>query len=301
MENTDPDERDPFLQGRVEPWKTQIKNYDTFDLKNCLPSDIVSGFNEVRKDLKDYIDPENGLLHRLSNQAIIDYADIKILEKIKPYQLLNEKLLGRISININSISKQFIEALCEDEQDHIAKFIVTGGRETNSDERLLPRELRKVIEVNMFCLDKLIDTEKHELLFKLVRAKCITVRHRHRVICSKPDERAYELLTILKRRRYKDFFNFMDCLRKSLQGNMVRILEKRGVFGIKLQLLQERPDKRDIEAELIRKLTGCVDKGDRSNLSEDQKQIVDDILAELREENIYFTGTCAVTSNSDSS
>ena len=48
-------------------------------------------------------------------------------------------------MNIDSISKQFIEALCEDEQDHIAKFIVTAGCETDSDERLLPRGLRKVI------------------------------------------------------------------------------------------------------------------------------------------------------------
>ena len=65
----------------IEPRKTTnvCHNYDEIDLKNCHPSDIINGFKEVQRkgsDLEDYIDPENGLLHRLSNQAIIDYADI---------------------------------------------------------------------------------------------------------------------------------------------------------------------------------------------------------------------------------
>ena len=268
-------------------------------MKNCQTSDIIEGFKEVQRkgsDLEDYIDPENGLLYRLSNQAIIDYADIKILEKMKPYQLLNGELLGKIGININSISNKFIEALCQDEQVHIAKFIVTAGCETDSDEQLLPRELRKVIDDNMFCLEKLIDTEKHDLVYKLVQANCITSRHRDRVIRSKPEENAYELLIILQRRRYRDFFNFMKCLRKTMQNNIVKILEKGGVTEIEVQLFQERTDRRNIEAELIRKLTGYVNEDIASDLSEDQKQIVDKLLAELAENDIYFIGTCTSTS-----
>ena len=58
--------------------------------------------------------------------------------------------------------------------------------------------------------------------------------------------------------------------------------------------------KETIAAELMRKLTGCIDEGNESNLSEDQKKIIDELLAELKENDIHFVGTCAVPSNSDS-
>ena len=289
-----------FCTVLIDPGMTRIfLNYDEVDLKNCHPSDIIRGFKEVQSkgsDLEDYIDPENGLLDRLYNQMIIDNSDIVILQKITTYQKLNGELLRRIDIKINSISQQFIQALCQDEQDHIAKFIATSGCETDSDERLLPRELRKLIDDNMFCLEKLIDTEKHDLVYKLVAKNCITSRHRERVIHSKPEDKAYELLIILQRRRYKDFFNFMKCLRKAMQNNIVKILEKGGVSEIKVQMLQERSDKKDIAAEMIKKLTGYVDEDKASGLSEDQKKIVDELLAELAENDIYFIGACPGTS-----
>ena len=279
---------------------TQIcQNYDEVVLKNCHPSDIIRGFKEVQSkgpDLEDYIDPENGLLNRLYNLRIIDNSENDILAKITPYQKLNGELLRRIDFKINTISKDFMKALCQDEQDHIAKFVVTAGCETDSDERLLPRELRKAIDDNMFCLVKLIDTEKHDLVYKLVAGNCITSRHREKVIHSKSEDKAHELLIILQRRRYKDFFNFMECLRKTMQHNMVKILEKGGVTEIKVQLLQEQTDRRNIEAELIRKLTGYVDEDKASDLSEDQKQIVNALLAELAENDIHFIGTCTRTS-----
>ena len=271
-------------------------------MKNCPASYIVTGFKKVpRKDLEDYIDPENGLLERLGCHEIIGNQEINNFKQITPYQSLNGELLRTIGMNIDSISKPFIEALCEDEQDHIAKFIATGGCKTDSDERLLPRELRKVIDDNMFCLEKLIDTEKRELLMKLVAANCIRSIHRDRVMNFKPDEeKAYQLLIIIQRRRYKDFFNFMECLRETLQRNVVKVLEKSGVTEVKVRLLQNRSDKRNIAAELVRKLTGCVDESNESGLSEDQKRIVNELLKELEENDIHFIGTCTITADSDS-
>ena len=165
-------------------------------------------------DLEDCIDPENGLLDRLEEHGIIDIEEINHLERITKYRSRNSNILRKLKKNIDSTSKQFIEALCEDEQDHIAKFIVTSGCATDSDERLLSRELRKVIDDNMFCLERLIDTEKRDLLHQLVRAKCITSRHRDRVIHSKPEDKAYELLIIIQRRRYGDFRKFMEYQKK---------------------------------------------------------------------------------------
>ena len=151
-----------------------------------------------RTDLEDYIDPENGFLNRFCNHGIIDNYEIIVLEQKTPYQELNGALLRTIEMNIDSASKQFISALCEDEQDHIAKFIVTAGCKTDSEERLLPRELRDAIDDNMFCLKELINTEKQDLLMKLVAAKCISKRHRDRVMNFKPgEEKAYQLLIII--------------------------------------------------------------------------------------------------------
>ena len=263
------------------------------------------GFEKVKSkgdELKDYIDPENGFLYRLKLHGIINKKEFDDLKNITPYQSLNERLIIAIEKKIKSQSEQFIKALCEDEQDHIAKFIVTAGCSTDSDERLLPREFRKVIDKNMFCLKVLIDTERQDLLMKLVAANCIREIHRDRVMNFKPDEeRAYQLLIIIQRRRFKDFFNFMECLRKTMQTNIVKVLEKGRVSEIKVQLLKNRHDERNIAAELVRKLTGCIiDEGNESNLSEDQKKIVNEILAELKENDIHFVGTCAVPSNSDS-
>ena len=249
-----------------------------------------------REDLEDCIDPENGLLYKLKDQMIINNREIVTFLNIIPYRSLNMELLRKIEMEIENISREFIEALCKDDQDHIAKFIVTAGCETNSDERLLPRELRKVIDDNMFCLEKLIDTEKLDLIHRLVTEECITSKHRDRVIRCKREEKAYELLVILRRRRYRDYFNFMECLRKTMQNNIVKILENGGVMDVQIEFYQERSDKRDIEAELIRKLTGYVDEDKANELSEEQKKIVDELLAKLAENDIYFIGACTGTS-----
>ena len=45
------------------------------------------------KELEDYIDPQNRLLHALSKRDIINDSEIDDLEKLKPYQKQNEKFL----------------------------------------------------------------------------------------------------------------------------------------------------------------------------------------------------------------
>ena len=157
-----------------------------------------------------------------------------------------------------------------------------------------------LVDDNMFCLEKLIDIEKLELLTKLVASNCIRSIHRDKVINFKPDEqKAYQLLIIIQRRRFKDFCNFMECLRKTMQTNIVKILEKGGVSEIKVQLLKKRRDKKNIGVDLIRKLTGYVDESNEGNINEKQKGIADDILAELKENGIHFIGTCTATRDSD--
>ena len=214
----------------IEREKTEIhQNYDNIDLENCQPSDIIQGFKAVRskgRDLEDYLDPDNGLLDRLASHGIIDNSKIEILQKITPYQLLNEELLRRIAINLNSTCEQFIEALCEDGQDHIAKLIVTAGCETDSDERLLPRCMRGLLKQKLCKFKELIDHVKLDLLQKLVSANCITSRHRDRVIRSEPEDQTNELMIILQRRRCKDSYKFEEFIGEAVDKRVKFLLEE---------------------------------------------------------------------------
>ena len=273
------------------------ENYEKILLANCQSSDIIKGFEAVSKiDLENCIDSENGLLDRFGDQRIFGNDEINRLEEIKEYRSRNRIILRKLKDNIHTSSKQFINALCEDEQDHIAKLIVTGGCDTDSDKRLLPRELRKVIDENMFCLRRLIDTEKLELLDRLVAANCITAPHRDRVIHFERDMKAYNLLVILYRRRYRDFFTFV----KYQKTNIANILKTGGVTEIKIQIREEQSDKRKTVAELITKLRGHVDEDSDSDLNEDQRKMIIKFLAELAENGICFIGICPETTPSDS-
>ena len=219
-----------FYTVYIEREKTEIHpNYDDIDLENCQPSDIVEGFKAVRskgQDLEYYLDPENGLLDRLASHGIINNSEIKILQKITPYQLLNEELLRRIEIIIDSTSKQFIEALCEDGQDHITKFIVTAGCKTDCMKGLLPRCMRGFLSRSLLNFERLIEIVKLELLQKLVSANCITSTHQERVMRSEREDQVNELRVILQRRRYNDFYKFEEFMKEAVDAHWTISLDE---------------------------------------------------------------------------
>ena len=69
-------------------------------------------------------------------------------------------------------------------------------------------------------------------------------------------------------------------------------LRRGEVTEIKVRLLQERDDKRDIAAELVNKLTGYADEENKYDLNNDQQRIIGDLLSELKANEIYFVGAC---------
>ena len=284
-------------------------DYDSIDLHNCNPSDIIKGFNKVKKKLVDYIDLENGLLEELCQQGIIiksllpevqnveSLNDDVLAENLDSNKALNKDILDRIAESINDKSKiwtapKFIEALCKCDQRHIARYIIAAGRKTESVERPLPIELWKVIADNLCCLKKLIDTDKQDFLLQLVQAKCIGSKHKENVgKCEHKEHKAKALLKILKRRRYKDFSSFIYCLKKTKQDSLAKVLETGGVGRIEVQL-NERSDWKEIEKEILKQLEGLDDEDNKSELSPDQREMIKKILAELAEYDIDFIGAC---------
>ena len=256
------------------------------------PETFFEGYNEVRQVLVDYIDPSNGLLYILEVKGVLTHDEYTLLgammaDRKKSYTELNEELLSKyISTRITQCCSLFLNALEENHQGHIAEFIKSGGTNVDSETRLLTEREITIINDNLFCLVKLIDPYKMKFLLKLVACKCITERHKIRLLgqFNDPDERIDELLTILKRRSYKDFLNFKKCLHDTMQNKIVGILEQGGVVTVRVKL-HKRVDRKIIESKLVALITGYVDENrvDDKTLSAEQISFIKDLLSDLEE------------------
>ena len=82
-----------------------------------------------------------------------------------------------------------LEALIENDQTHIAKYIVSSGTNIRSPDRVLTKEEKDAIDRNMFCLEKLVSsTRVNDFLALLVAEKCITSNHKEWIISYKTEE-----------------------------------------------------------------------------------------------------------------
>ena len=253
------------------------RNQSTGDIQK-----YIQGYQSVRTQLAQYMDPENGLLLSLRGKGVLTETVYSGFDVTKPYKLLNEDLMIFLTPKLETCCMQFIDALVENEQEHIAKFILTSG--TNSDDdRVLKKEEIRVINSNMFGLVNLIDPNRMSFLYRLLECECITDSHKDRVAsCKEKDKKVDALLIILKRRRYKDFCNFKMCLHNTMQHKIVDILEKSGLVAVCVKL-HEREDRQIIESKIIEMLTGYVNYREETieQLSADQIKVIKDILEEM--------------------
>ena len=264
------------------------------------PRTFIEGYNEVRQVLVDYIDPNHGLLYILEVKSVLtneEYTQLGafMADRKKSYTELNEELLSRyISTRITQCCSLFLNALEENHQGHIAEFTKSGGANVDSETRLLTEREITIINDNLFCLVKLIDPYKMKFLLKLVACKCITERHKVRLLeqFKDPDKRIDELLTILKRRSYKDFINFKKCLHDTMQNKIVGILEQGGVVTVRVKL-HKRVDRKIIESKLVALITDKVDetREDGKTLSAEQISFIKDLLRDLEEADINLMGS----------
>ena len=223
-----------------------------------------------------------GLLLSLLDKGVLTETVYNGFDVTKPFKQLNEDLMKVLTPKIETCCMQFIDSLVEDDQEHIVKFILTSG--TNSDDdRVLRKEEICVINNNMFGLVILIDPNRMSFLYRLVQCECITDTHKERVAsCRENDKKVDALLIILKRRRYKDFCNFKKCLHDTMQNKIVDILDKGGLVAVCVKLRQ-REDREIIESTLIDLITGYVNERKETieQLSADQIKVIKEILEEM--------------------
>ena len=290
------------LGDSIEVLQTDAGRLNLGDVQHEIEYYIVN-FNKVRNSLVHYLDPDNGLLFCLKNMGILNDSDMEKLEKFKhredesSFMDLNEELLAKYiapRIHNNNCFSYFIKTQENNDQHHVALYITNGRRHPDSEERLLTQEEIATINANMFCLKNLIKPQQKGFLTRLLARKCISERHKEsieRMPENQNERRTEKLLTILKRRSYRDFQNFKLCLNETAQGRIVDILKKGGVVTVRVKLQTIKNNVPISESKLVDLLTQHIDQLYYRTM--EQVPIISDALIHLKTNGFDLIVNCA--------
>ena len=100
--------------------------------------------------------------------------------------------------------------------------------QTDDQDRILSvDELEHINRRTYLLVTTAINGNTKRFLDSLVRDRCITDQHRDRIQSKlTKKERNEELLSIIRRRSYKNFITFIDALKKTKQDEAVQLLEQ---------------------------------------------------------------------------
>ena len=279
-------------------WKQKTciadQDNDEVNLDNPTQADIdkyIEGFKNVLCRLKDYIDPLNELPFCFVEYKIMTFDEAKEIERSKPKTI---EIVAKIKECLEKDPKfclSILTALIDNDQEHIAKFIVSSGKNTRSPDRVLKKEEKEAIDQNMFCLEKLVIPRANDFLVMLVGQKCITTNHKEWIMSYKEKNKdVYQLFEILKRRSFKHFSDFNSCLEAIGHTKIVDVLMKGGVIEITIHLkgIESRSDRESIEKGIIKQLCGYIDDQHGNTLEENQKSFIDKLIELLNDHRIKF-------------
>ena len=197
---------------------------------------FMSGYKQVVDSLVEYLDSNDSFLTRLKQRGLLcdqEYEQLSAIPMSDSNYCVarNKKLLTEyLSQRIEHYCMEFIEALKDNDQEHIVNLIMNAGEHL---DRVLSKEEIQTIDDNMSCLVNLIDLYKTGFLDLLVAAKCITGEHRDLIeLCENKQKRNLALLTIMKRKGYRHYSNFklglsqtkQDCIRCILTGGQTFVV-----------------------------------------------------------------------------
>ena len=120
---------------------------DEINFENPTPTDIDKynrGFAKVLGKLEGYIDPYNKLPFCFQEYEIMTFEEAEKIERSKPKTTL--EMVAKMNEYLKKDSQNcltLLKALIENDQTHIAKFIVSSGENTRSPDRVLRKEEKK--------------------------------------------------------------------------------------------------------------------------------------------------------------
>ena len=268
---------------------------DEINLDNPAKTDIDKynkGFVNVLGKLESYIDPFNKLPFRFLEYQIMSFEEVERIERLKPKTTL--EMVAKMNEYLKKDSRNcvlLLKALIENDQTHIAKFIVSSGKNTRSLDRVLKEEEKEAIDQNMFYLEKLVSPHVNVFLVMLVARKCITANHKEWIISYETENKdVYQLFEILKRRSFRHFSDFNSCLEGIGHKRIVDVLRTGGVVEITNHLkgIENLSDQDSIEKGIIAQLCGYIDSQHENKLSEEQQSFIDRLVNLLNYHQIKF-------------
>ena len=143
-------------------------------------SKFITGLKKAHSSVVEYLDPFNGLLVCLRERGILEKDEHdklnRFVNETTSHRICNERILSEFILpKIEYCCMEFIEALKDNDQEHIVNFIMNAGEHL---DRVLSKDEIRIIDDNMSCLVNLIDPYKMGFLDLLVSKNCITSRHR---------------------------------------------------------------------------------------------------------------------------
>ena len=114
---------------------------DQVNLENPTETDIaryIRGFEKVLCKLIDYIDPFNKLPFCCVGREIMTFDEAINIERQKPLTI--NEIIAKMNAYMKKDKQNclhILDALIENDQMHIAKFIVSSGMNTRSPDRVL--------------------------------------------------------------------------------------------------------------------------------------------------------------------
>lgn len=203
------------------------------ELSATTPRHEVNEANNATEiELQELLEPDYGLPSKLFNQGIITERQRSIIMEERPVQSRVFNLLQAVKETFGNLNHaDFLKALIDDGQEHVANFIKVNGiiDDITGDDRPLNQQQRRRLfqPCLLFELD-LRDAELHDMM---LRERVISSPQSKKVTQQRTEFNGNEvLLTIMMRRSVTNVKRFIVFLHKAGHSNAVEQLTKVGVI-----------------------------------------------------------------------
>jgi len=217
-------------------------------------------------ELCQFIDPENGLLHKLVAAKVIGFKQAETIHSVSSF---SEKVRKLIQLLIRKSDDAFGKFICElnrTQQSHVT-YILTG----EGSSIPLKDEYREKLRTKRDDLVKMIDSRNSGLVTALMSKGTLSDSDSERVT-SVPnnDDRTEFILDLIARKSHSEFFNFISALDDTGQTHVaIELVGVTVVAKIKAKYESGREDISvpHVDADLVECVKRVVERNEVTQLN----------------------------------